>query len=137
MSQLISSLIQRPVCSVSMEDTVSHVEALLAAKRLSWVPVLEPENHEVVGVISASDVAAFHAQGGDAAATRAWQMCSYKPVAVDAERTVTETALLMVQRGIHHVVVTDRNGLAGVVSALDLLRWFAVASKQLAAPRPD
>ena len=33
-------------------------------------------------------------------------------------------AALMVERGIHHVVVADRNGIVGVVSSLDLVRTF-------------
>ena len=124
MSQPISSLMRRPVTSVRMDDTVAQVEAILFALRLSWVPVLEPTKHEVAGVISASDLVAFHSQGRDATATRAWQMCSYKPVVVDAETPIAMVAALMVERGIHHVVVTDRNGIAGVVSSLDFVRTF-------------
>jgi len=124
MSRPITSLMQRPVCSVSMEDSVAQVEALLASKHLSWVPVLEPARGEVVGVISASDLVGFHAQGRDAAATRAWQMCSYKPIVVDSETPVATVAALMVERGIHHVIVIDGNGIAGVVSSLDFVRAF-------------
>jgi signal-transduction protein with cAMP-binding, CBS, and nucleotidyltransferase domain len=79
---------------------------------------------EVVGVISASDLVAFHAQGRDANTTRAWQMCSYKPIVVDTETPTARVAALMVERGIHHVVVTDSRGIAGVVSSLDFVRSF-------------
>jgi len=51
-------------------------------------------------------------------------MCSYKPVVVDAETPIAVVAALMVERGIHHVVVTDRHGIAGVVSSLDFVRTF-------------
>jgi CBS domain-containing protein len=124
MSQVISSMMQRPVHSARMEDLVAQVEALFASRRLSWVPVLEPVHGEVIGVISASDLVAFHAQGRDANATRAWQMCSYKPIVVDTETPVARVAALMVERGIHHVVVTDGRGIAGVVSSLDFVRSF-------------
>jgi len=128
MNQDISSLMQQPVCSVSMDDTVAQVEALLSSKRLNWVPVLEPSNGEVVGVISASDLVAFHAQGRDALATCAWQMCSYKPIVVDVGTPASTVAALMVERGIHHVVVTDSQGIAGVVSSLDFVRTFLPAT---------
>lgn len=130
MNQPISSLMQRPVSSVGMDDTVAHVEALLSERRLAWVPVLEPTKRDVAGVISASDLVAFHAQGRDAAATHAWQMCTYKPVVVDAETPVAMVAALMVERGIHHVVVTDRNGIAGVVSSLDFVRTFVADDRR-------
>jgi CBS domain-containing protein len=124
MNQPISSLMQRPVTSVGMDDTVAQVEALLSELHLTWVPVLEPTKRDAAGVISATDLIAFHAQGRDAGATRAWQMCSYKPVVVDAETPIAVVAALMVERGIHHVVVTDRHGIAGVVSSLDFVRTF-------------
>ncbi|VTU36349.1 putative manganese-dependent inorganic pyrophosphatase [Variovorax sp. PBS-H4] len=125
MSQPISSLMQRPVSSVTMEDSVAQVEALLAGRRLSWVPVLEPARGEVAGVISASDLVAFHGQGRDPVATHAWQMCSYKPIVVDVATSLAQVAALMVERSVHHVVVTDGDGIAGVVSSLDFVRTFA------------
>ncbi|VTU21604.1 CBS domain-containing protein [Variovorax sp. RA8] len=127
MNPPISSMMQRPVYSVTMEDSVEQVQALLADRHLSWVPVLEPARGEVAGIISASDLVAFHAQGRDAATTRAWQMCSYKPIVVDIGTPAAQVAALMVERGIHHVVVTDGTGIAGVVSSLDFVRSFAAA----------
>lgn len=130
MSTVISSLMRRPVISVAMDDSVAQVEALLTSKHLQWVPVLEPPRDEAIGVISATDLVGFHAQGRDAAATRAWQMCNYKPIVVDAETPVAMVAALMVERGIHHVIVTDRNGIAGVVSSLDFVRTFLPAPER-------
>jgi CBS domain-containing protein len=124
MSRPISSLMQQPVCTAGMDDRVSQVEALLAGKRLTWVPVVEPDRGEVVGVISASDLVGFHAQGRDATKTHAWQMCSYKPIVVNPETPVETVAALMVAHGVHHVIVTNDTGIAGVVSSLDFVRSF-------------
>lgn len=125
MNTPISSLMQQPVCSAGMDDSVAQVEALFANKRLTWLPVLEPARGEVAGVISASDLVGFHAQGRDANATRAWQMCSYKPIVVDSETPLGVVAALMVERGVHHVVVTRGGAIVGVVSSLDFVRTFA------------
>lgn len=130
MSTVISSLMRHPVISIAMDDSVAQVEALLSSRHLQWVPVLEPPRDEVIGVISATDLVGFHAQGRDAATTRAWQMCSYKPIVVDAETPVAMVAGLMIERGIHHVIVTDRNGIAGVVSSLDFVRTFLPATER-------
>jgi CBS domain-containing protein len=124
MNPSISTLMQRPVFSVNMDDTVAQVEALLVSKHLSWVPVLDPLRKEVIGVISASDIVSFHDQGRHPAATRAWQMCTYKPIVVDIGTPVGMVAALMLERGVHHVIVTDREGLAGAVSSLDFVRTF-------------
>ena len=128
MTQAISTLMHHPVHTVKMGDSVAHVHALLVDRHLSWVPVLEPDSGEVAGVISAADLIAFHAQGRDASATQAWQMCSYKPIVVDADKPAAEVAALMVARNVHHVVVLDGSRLAGVVSSFDFLRVAAAAS---------
>lgn len=129
MDEVISSLMQRAVCSVRMDDTVAQVEAVLANQRLSWVPVLEPASGEAIGVISALDIVAFHAQGRDASAVQAWQLCTYKPVAVDVATPLSRVAQLMLERGVHHVVVTEHGKLAGVASSLDFVRTFLAASR--------
>jgi predicted transcriptional regulator len=127
MNKPISSMMERRVWSVGMDDTVAQVDELFSLRGLSWAPVLEP-NHVIVGVISSSDLLQFHAQGRDPASVRAWQLCSYKPISVEPATPVGEVARQMVERGIHHVVVTDaRGGIAGVVSSLDFVRTFAPA----------
>jgi CBS domain-containing protein len=137
MNPPISSMMQRPVYSVTMEDSVAQVESMLSGRHLSWVPVLEPARGEVAGVISASDLVAFHAQGRNPATTRAWQMCSYKPIVVDVEMLASQVAALMVERGVHHVTVTDGRGIAGVVSSLDFVRRFAAATRPELRPASE
>lgn len=93
---------------------------LAAYEGLSWAPVLD-EARAPVGVVSAADLLRARSVGRDAAAP-AWQLCSYKPVTVTPNASAGEVAHLMVQCGIHHVVVMEEGPIAGVVSALDLLR---------------
>ena len=123
MSQAISSMMQRQVWSVGLDDTVQAIEAQMAAKRLSWVPVLE-SNGVVLGVISASDLLRFHADKKDPSKVCAWQLCTYKPITVRPDATVSEVARLIVEKSIHHVVVTEGADIQGVVSSLDFVRTF-------------
>jgi signal-transduction protein with cAMP-binding, CBS, and nucleotidyltransferase domain len=125
-SPSIASLMSRPVSAVGMDDTIAQVERLLTDKGLSWAPVLEAGG-AVLGVISAADLLQFHAQQRDPLSIRAWQLCTYKPLTVDQATPVAEVARAMVEQRIHHVVVTSRDGLAGVVSSLDFVRTFAEA----------
>ena len=125
MSRPISSLMQRRVWTVDMDDTVAQVGDLLAEHELTWAPVVE-SGRVIVGVISAPDLLQFHKQGGDAKKTRAWQLCTYKPISVDETTPVGDVARAMVERRIHHVVVTRCGAaIAGVVSSLDFVRTFA------------
>ena len=123
MSQPISSFMERQVWTADMDDTIEQVESLFARQGLSWAPVLESKR-TIVGVISASDLLQFHAQGKNPTAARAWQLCSYKPISVSPDTPVSKVARLMIESKIHHVVVTDSEGIAGVVSSLDFVRTF-------------
>ena len=123
MTQPISSLMTRQVRSVGMDDTVASVEALFAREGLSWAPVLESAL-TIVGVISAADLLRFHSQGQDPTAVRAWQLSSYKPITVSPDTPVSKVARLMTEDKIHHVVVTDSDGIVGVVSSMDFVQTF-------------
>ena len=114
---------ERQVWAVDMDDTVAEVESLFARQGLSWAPVLESKR-TIMGAISAAGLLQFHALGQDPTAVRAWQRCSYKPITVSPDTPVSEVARLMIERKIHHVVVIDSEGIAGVVSSLDFVRTF-------------
>jgi CBS domain-containing protein len=116
----ISTLMQRAVKIVSLDDTVQEVEAFLARERLAWAPVLG-DRGEIVGVISVADLVRFHAQQGDPAMP-AWRQCTYRPMSVTGATPIDEVARLMIERHLHHVVVTEGDRIVGIVSSLDLLR---------------
>jgi len=124
MDKPISSLMSSPVWSVGMDDTVEVIESLMTRQHISWVPVAEPGG-ATVGVITQSDLLQFHLRKQDPTAVPAWMICSYKPISVDADTSVGEVARLMLERRIHHVVVTQDGGMVGVVSALDFVRLLA------------
>ena len=113
----------RQVSVVGMDQTVQDVEALFDERRLSWAPVMEPGG-EIVGVLSTHDLIHARARDPDAATLPVWRLCTYKPLEVGADTPIDEVARLMVERGIHHVVVTEQGRVSGVVSALDFVRSF-------------
>ena len=123
MSQPISSFMERQVWTVDMDDTVADVESLFARQSITWAPVLESKR-TIVGAISTSDLLQSHALGQDPTAVRAWQLCSYKPISVSPDTPISDVARLMIERKIHHVVVTGSQGIEGVVSSFDFVRTF-------------
>lgn len=123
MNQAISTLMQHEVFSVGPDDTMQAVEALMLARDLSWVPVVE-SGGVVLGVISSTDLLRFHTDGKEASAVCAWQICTYKPITVRPDASVSEVARLMLETRIHHVVVADGSDIKGVVSSFDFVRTF-------------
>ena len=106
MSKKISSLMHREVCLVGLDDTAQSVEAQMVAKGLSWVPVANADG-VVLGVISSADLLRLHAEGKPFQKVSAWQLCTYKPITVRPDATLSEVASLMVAMNIHHVVVAE------------------------------
>ena len=132
MKRAVSSMMCRDVCVVGMDDTLASVQQRLADRHLSWAPVLA-EGGAILGVIGAADLLRLHAEGGDAQSARAWQMCTFKPVTVAPDADLVDVARTMVDRGIHHVVVTDAGAVVGVLSSLDFVREFAAAAPSVPA----
>lgn len=124
MNRTIASLMNRQVHTVGPDDTLQAVEAQLVAHGLSWVPVVDQGN--VLGVISSADLLRQHAGGSAPPKASAWQLCTYKPVSVRPDATLSEVARLMVESDIHHVVVAEGKDIQGVVSSLDFVRTFVV-----------
>ena len=124
MSPPISSMMKTQVWSVGMDDTVGKIEEFMKEHDLSWVPVSEPRGR-VVGAITANDLLQFHVRRGDPAVTAAWQICTYKPIAVALDTSVSEVARLMLRYKAHHVVVMDNERIVGGVSSLDFVRQLA------------
>ncbi|MGC1174972.1 cyclic nucleotide-binding/CBS domain-containing protein [Polaromonas sp.] len=122
MSQTIASLMNREVHAAAPDDTLQAVETQLVAHGLSWVPVVDHGN--VLGVISSADLLRQHAGGSSPPKVSAWQLCTYKPVTVRPDATLSEVARLMIESNIHHVVVAEGNEIQGVVSSLDFVRTF-------------
>jgi len=133
MNATIASLMQAPFSTIAMDDTVAQVDALLTEKKLNWVPVMEGGT-TVVGAIGAHDLLRFHADGRDAAGVRAWQICSYRPLTVERSTPAAAVAREMVERHVHHVVVTEGAQIVGVVSSLDFVKAYADAAERQARP---
>jgi CBS domain-containing protein len=124
MSKPISSMMAEQATSVDMDATIERVEEALRASNLSAVPVIDSAHRSVVGLIGARDLVRFHHDKKNAAAVRAWEICTYKPVEVSPDTPVSEVARLMVERGVHHAVITENKEIRGIVSALDFVRQF-------------
>jgi CBS domain-containing protein len=129
MNTPISSMMTSPAHAVGMDDTLEAIETLMTRRRLSWVPVVGP-NETIIGVIALSDLLQSNILKNDPSKVAAWQICSYKPISVGADTSVIDVARLMVEHKIHHVVVMRAGSMVGVVSALDFVRHFALESER-------
>lgn len=124
MSTAISSMMSAQTTTAKMDATIAQVEALMQDKGISALPIIE-EHGSAIGIISTRDLIRFHHDKRDANAVFAWEICSYKPIAVAQETAINEVARLMVNNEFHHILVSQGQRIVGIVSSLDFVKLCA------------
>lgn len=110
------------VVSIAASASVRDAVALLAARRIGAVPVLQDDT--VVGVFSERDVIHALAADGAAALDRAVGEAMTAPaVTVQPGDAVLGALSLMTRRRVRHLPVVDDDRMVGVVSIGDLVKY--------------
>jgi len=144
----VCDLMTSEVATVTPTMSLRDAAALLAAKGISGVPVLNTEN-EVVGVLSEADIVVK--AGGEVARNRllGWLLepdldlddkiraetvddaMTAPPVTISPKRPVHEAARLMVSENVNRLPVVDKGKLVGIVTRADIVRAFTRSDAEL------
>jgi len=140
----IEELMTRDVVTVGPETPLKDVASMLAARRISGLPVIDDQRN-VLGVVSEADILVKE-QGpeprhdgligwlleggrvdeGKLAARTAGQAMTSPVITIRPEKQVSEGARLMTENGIKRLPIVDADGkLVGIVTRSDLVRAFA------------
>ncbi|MFF5986527.1 CBS domain-containing protein [Prauserella flavalba] len=117
--------------TVSPDAEFSEIARLLAAKRISGVPVVDPDGRPV-GVVTEADLVSrgdhpgrrFRRRAPHGHARCARELMSAPVLAVDASDSVLTAARELSRTGVRRLCVVDGERLVGVLSRADLLRGF-------------
>lgn len=122
----LGSLIRGPAPAVELDTPLAVVRRMLVASRVPAIAVVD-DNDSLVGLVTRTDVLRLC----DNECTAADAMSGFV-FALPIESTIEKAAALMAHEGVGQVVIT-RNGneLAGMVSALDIARHFAIEAGYL------
>jgi hypothetical protein len=109
----VGDLMTRVVVTANADDVVGPIRDLMIRNGIHCVPVLGTDE-TLLGIITSTDLIEEWApqMGVETVMTRAVETVSPHQSIVDAAHT-------MIDRRIHHLVVTERDRVVGVVSALD------------------
>ncbi len=117
------------VVSVHPTTTVADVVAVLAARRIGAVVVLDEEAH-LSGLVSERDiVAALAAHGAATLDMTANDLMTHDIVTVTRNTTVEKAMAIMTEGRFRHLPVLDGDRLIGVVSIGDVVKARIMAQE--------
>ena len=119
----ISSVTGEPVARVAANATVAAVARAIVARDVGAIVV--GDDGQPTALVSERDIVRVVAAGQDPATVPAADIASTKLVWCDAEATVDEVAVRMMDRYIRHILVERDGVLARIVSARDLLGVYS------------
>ncbi|MCB1317304.1 MAG: CBS domain-containing protein [Leptospiraceae bacterium] len=127
----IKQIMTRQVITLEPDDKIlDHIE-IFNEHRIHHVPVVSPEDGEIVGMVSNRDFenyANIHRilQGKDTP-VRVKDIMTTPIFAYDEDVTVKAAAEAMIDNHIHSIAVVDKNEkLCGILTSTDLLRLIAM-----------
>ena len=117
--------------TVSPSDTVGKAEELMYENHYRQLPVVE--NKQLIGIVSDRDIRSFLAQPSfvepekraRALRTKVKEIMTAKPLTVSPEDDLREAVELLIEEKIGGIPVVDETeGLVGIVTYVDVLRFF-------------
>lgn len=139
-------IMTRPVVVAHEDTTLEEAARLMLERDIRCLPVIGEEG-ALVGILTESDVTGgstplvrsggalvggrIRTEGLERAyeemgTLQTGEVMSTPALAVGEDETITDLALAMIERGVHHVPVLDGSGLlVGIVTRHDLLRILA------------
>jgi CBS domain-containing protein len=118
------------VVTVAPDTPLVAIAATLVAERIGGVPVVGPGG-EVVGFVSETDLATA-LMNPESARVLAREIMS-QPSVIDEFAPADEVIEALRSRRIHHLPVARGRKLVGIITPLDVLRWFVEHER----PLPD
>lgn len=140
----VKDVMSRDVAAVTPETSLKQVAALLAARRISGVPVVDADG-AVLGIVSEADIllkeqgpehhrnalVSWLLEGGYAdreklEAKTAGEAMTAPAITVDGEKELYWVARVMSEHGVKRLPVVGKSGrLEGIVTRSDLVQAFA------------
>jgi len=129
----VRDIMSEQIVTISADDSLSTVEDIMTLGRVRHMPVVR--GGQLVGVVSERDLLRASlstlSEFGNEQRRAFLQVVEIKrvmsspPVVIPSGATVEEAALVMAERKIGCLPVTDGGRLVGMLTETDVLRYFA------------
>jgi CBS domain-containing protein len=108
------------VYTILPEASAQEAAQLLTQKRISGLPVVNPDGR-IIGIVTEADIISKVNREG----LRVADIMSHEVITVDEETSVSEIASLLSRRQIKRVPVVHNGTLVGIVSRADIVHAVA------------
>src|SRR5712691_4240189 len=125
----------RLVLAVGPAHTLRQAARMMSARHIGAAVVIDQE-HAGIGILTERDILDSVAAGEDPDAELAGQHRTEDLTFASPEWTLEEAAAAMVKGGFRHLVVLEDHDVAGLLSMRDIVRCWASAEAEPAAPQP-
>jgi CBS domain-containing protein len=113
----------RDVWSVGPSHSVFQAIEMMALKEVGALTVVNDAG-ELIGIISERDYARkVILKNRSSKATKVAEIMSTRVISISEDNTVDECMALMTTAKIRHLPVLDGDGLAGIISVGDVVKW--------------
>ena len=115
----VGSLVRRPPVTASLTFSVREAAELMSRERVSSLLI---ERGDGFGIVTDRDLRSRVLAAGRSPDTHIGEVMSWPTLTVPEDSLVGELSALMLERGVHHLPVTDGSGsVIGVVTDVDLM----------------
>ncbi len=108
--------------TISVDTPLDAIASILVDARIGGVPVVDTHDR-VVGFVSETDLMGALLRSTDPTVT-ARDVMTTPPIVVDEFATMDEVMTILRQNQIHHVPVVRSGRLVGIITPLDVLKFF-------------
>ncbi len=126
--QPLTVLMQRAMETLDARDTVAAAARWMAGKRIGSVFVKEAG--EIVGILTETDIVRKAlAERLNPATSPVGSLLSFPLLDIDLNRSIRDACEVMAKHHVRHLIVSDRQKVAGVISIRDLVKMVAVRDR--------
>jgi CBS domain-containing protein len=115
----VSEIMTSPVTVTQKEKNIAHVRGIVERKGINAIPVLTMTG-EIEGIITSNDIARISDDNvlvADVMTTRS--------IVMSPDSGIKDAARMMEKNNIHHVIIMEDGQISGIVSTMDLMKYFA------------
>ncbi len=122
----VKDIMSAPVVTTTIDSNIGYTRELMERKDVSAIPVVEmgQEFIKVRGLVTLYDLSGISDEE-----LPVTEIMTREIRVIPPEMEVAKAASVMLDHGIHHLVVMNTEGIMGILSSLDFVRL--VAEKKL------